>query len=61
MKSFTLKIEIGDKIKVGRFRNVATEIKDIKLDENGQPVIVTSKGDKKLLSCRIDKLEQEAQ
>jgi hypothetical protein len=26
------------------------------LDKNGQPVIVTSKGDKKLLSCRLTKL-----
>ena len=28
----------------------------IELDENGQPVIITSKGAKKLLSCRLTKL-----
>jgi hypothetical protein len=41
---------------VGRFRNVSTKIKKIELDENGQPVIITSKGAKKLLSCRLSKL-----
>ena len=29
MKSMTLKIDVGDTIEVGRFRNVATKIKDI--------------------------------
>ena len=56
MKEYTLKIKVGDLIEVGRFRNVQTKIKSITLDENGQPVIGTSKGKKKLLSCRIAKL-----
>ena len=56
MKQYKLTVNVGDIIEVGRFRNVATKIKNIKLDENGQPVIITSKGKKKLFSCRIVKL-----
>ena len=56
MKEYTLKIKVGDLIEVGRFRNVQTKIKSITLDENGQPVIGTSKRKKKLLSCRLTKL-----
>tara|TARA_E500000318_G_scaffold111692_1_gene131254 strand:- start:314 stop:532 length:219 start_codon:yes stop_codon:yes gene_type:complete len=56
MKKFDLKIKVGDKISVGRFRNVETKIKDIITDEHGQPVLVTSKGKKKLFSCRLVKL-----
>ena len=56
MKQYKLTINVGDTIEVGRFRNVTTKIKSIELDENGQPVIITSKGAKKLLSCRLAKL-----
>lgn len=60
MKSMTLKINVGDTIEVGRFRNVATKIKDIKKDQNGQPVIVTSSGSRKMLSFRLNKLVPKA-
>ena len=56
MKQYKLTVNVGDIIEVGRFRNVATKITNIKLDENGKPVIITSKGAKKLLSCRLAKL-----
>jgi hypothetical protein len=56
MKSFKLEINVGDTVEVGRFRNVIAKIKDIQIDENGQPVIITNKGTKKLLSCRLSKL-----
>jgi len=56
MKQYKLTINVGDTIEVGRFRNVTTKIKNIELDENGQPVIITNKGAKKLLSCRLVKL-----
>ena len=56
MKEYKLSIKVGDKVEVGRFRNVTTAIKKIELDEHGQPVIITSKGAKKLLSCRLSKL-----
>ena len=56
MKEFLIKVKVGDEIEVGRFRNVSTKIKAIEFDEYGQPVVVTEKGKKKLLSCRLSKL-----
>ena len=56
MKEYKLVGKVGDLIEVGRFRNVSTKIKKIEFEENGQPVIITSKGAKKLLSCRLTKL-----
>ena len=56
MKEYKLTIRVGDLVEVGRFRNVSTKIKKIELDNNWQPVIITNKGAKKLLSCRLSKL-----
>ena len=56
MKNFKIEINVGDTVEVGRFRNVIARIKDISVDDNGQPVIITSKGPKKLFSCRLSKL-----
>lgn len=56
MKNFKIEINVGDTVEVGRFRNVTAKIKDILIDENGQPVIITNKGPKKLFSCRLSKL-----
>jgi hypothetical protein len=56
MKSYKIEINVGDTVEVGRFRNVTAKIKDISIDENGQPVIITNKGPKKLFSCRLSKL-----
>ena len=56
MKTYKSSVSVGDLIEVGRFRNVQTKIKAIEIDEHGQPVIITSKGAKKLLSCRLSKL-----
>ena len=56
MKTYQIEIKVGDTVEVGRFRNVIAKIKDISIDDNGQPVIITSKGPKKLFSCRLSKL-----
>ena len=56
MKNFKIEINVGDTVEVGRFRNVTAKIKDISIDESGQPVIITNKGPKKLFSCRLSKL-----
>jgi hypothetical protein len=56
MKNFKIEINVGDTVEVGRFRNVIATIKDISIDDNGQPVIITNKGPKKLFSCRLSKL-----
>ena len=60
MKSFKIELKVGDKIDLGRLKNVRSEIKDIKTDQHGQPVIVTSKGEKKALSFRLSKLDWKA-
>ena len=56
MKEYKLNIRVGDDIEIGRFRNVIAKVKAIELDKHGQPVIITNKGSKKLLSCRLVKL-----
>jgi hypothetical protein len=56
MKKYSIEISVGDKVEVGRFRNVTAKITDISVDEHGQPVIITNKGPKKLFSCRLSKL-----
>jgi hypothetical protein len=56
MKEYKLNVKVGDKVEVGRFRNVIAKVKAIETDEHGQPVIITNKGAKKLLSCRLVKL-----
>jgi len=56
MKKYNIEINVGDTVEVGRFRNVVAKIKDISIDEHGQPVIITNKGPKKLFSCRLSKL-----
>ena len=49
MKNFKIEINVGDTVEVGRFRNVIAKNKDIAVDENGQPFIITNKEPKKLL------------
>ena len=56
MKKYSIEIQVGDTVEVGRFRNVTAKITDISIDEHGQPVIITNKGPKKLFSCRLSKL-----
>jgi|TARA_X000000368_G_scaffold366400_1_gene313185 hypothetical protein len=57
MDSFTIELKIGDKIDVGKFRNVRTTITDISLDDHGQPVVHTDKGERKALAFRVRKLD----
>jgi len=54
-------LEVGDEIKVGKFRNSKTNVKGFKKDDNGQPVVKTGKGDKKAYSFRVSKLEETYQ
>jgi hypothetical protein len=56
MKSYRIDVNVGDLVDVGRFRNVQTKIKGIEIDEHGQPVIITTKGKKKLFSLTINKI-----
>lgn len=56
MKKFTVDINIGDTILVGKFKNVPIKVADIETDEYGQPVIISNTGKKHLFACRVDKL-----
>ena len=55
MKELTVKLKVGDELLFGRFRNVNATIKDISIDDNGQPVIHTAKGKKNVLGFRVSK------
>lgn len=50
-------LEVGDEVKVGRFKNRKAEIKGFDKDDHGQPVLKTNKGDQKLFKPRVSKLE----
>jgi len=52
MKNYKVTISVGDKIAVGKFRNSVKTIKEIKI-EDGQPVVVTSAGKRKLLNFKL--------
>jgi hypothetical protein len=56
MKKFTVDINKGDTIMVGKFKNVPIKVVDIELDQYGQPVIISNTGKKHLFACRVDKL-----
>ncbi len=38
-KQFTIPIEVGDTIMVGRFRNKPVKVKEVGIDELGQPTV----------------------
>jgi hypothetical protein len=54
-------LEVGDILKVGKFKNRAVEIKGFSTDEHGQPVADTTKGDQKIFKPRVAKLEPGAE
>lgn len=49
-------IEVGDEVKIGKFKNRKAEVKGITLDKNDHPVLKTTKGDQQLFKPRISKL-----
>lgn len=51
-------IQVGDEVKVGKFKNRRAEVKGFAKDENNQPVLKTTRGDQKLFKPRISKLEE---
>jgi len=50
-------IDVGDEVKVGKFKNRKAEVKGFTKDDHGQPVLKTTKGDQKLFKPRVTKLE----
>lgn len=49
-------INVGDEIRVGKFKNRKAEVTGFDKDEYNQPVLKTTKGDQKLFKPRISKL-----
>jgi hypothetical protein len=49
-------LEVGDILLVGKFKNRRATIKGFDIDEHGQPVANTDKGDQKIFKPRIEKL-----
>lgn len=52
-------IDVGDEVKVGKFKNSKATVKGFKKDDHNQPVLKTNKGDKKLFNLRLSKLQTE--
>ena len=52
-------INVGDEVKVGKFKNRRAEVKGFTTDKNNQPVLKTDKGDQQLFKPRISKLMKE--
>lgn len=52
-------IDVGDEVKVGKFKNSKATVKGFKKDDYNQPVLKTNKGDKKLFNLRLSKLQEE--
>lgn len=61
MKSYTISLEKGDKVLMGKYRNKEAEIKGFSLDKHNQPVMHTNKGTRKMTAFRIaDKMPEES-
>lgn len=52
-------IDVGDEVRVGKFKNRKAEVKGFKTDKNNQPVLKTTKGDQQLFKPRITKLMKD--
>lgn len=51
-------ITVGDEVKTGKFKNSKATVKGFKKDDHNQPVLKTTKGDKKLFNLRLSKLQK---
>ena len=54
-------IEVGDEVLVGKFKNSKATVKGFTKDAHNQPVMKTTKGDKKVFKDRHSKLVQEGE
>ena len=60
IEKFTVEIEVGDRIEMGRFHLANQTIKAIEIDKWGRPVLVLEKKKKRgLFNCRLKKLIPE--
>ena len=57
LEKFTVEIEVGDEIEIGRFHLANQTITAIELDKWGHPVVTTNRGRKvSMLAKRLKKL-----
>ena len=54
-------IDVGDEVRVGKFKNRKAEVQGFTKDKNNQPVLRTNKGDQQLFKPRITKLMKDAE
>ena len=59
MKQYSITVNVGDVVWIGRFKNVKAKITAIEIDAKGQPVIYTSKGKRKLLNYNLDAMNDK--
>lgn len=52
-------IEVGDEVKVGKFKNRKATVTGFDKDDHQQPVLKTTKGAHKLFKPRLSKLDKE--
>ena len=52
-------IEIGDSIRVGKFKNRNATVTGFGTDKHGQPILHTTKGDQALFKPRLAKLMKD--
>lgn len=52
-------IEVGDEVKVGKFKNRKATVTGFDKDDNNHPVLKTNKGDQQLFKPRLSKLIQD--
>ena len=50
------KLNVGDMILIGKYRNRAATIKGFETDKNNQPLVKTNKGTRSLYRFRVNKL-----
>ena len=55
-ETYKLEINVGDIVLMGKFKNKKAEVEGFDFDDNNQPVIITSKGQRNLHPFRINKL-----
>lgn len=58
-EGFEIDLEPSDIIKGGKFLNKQMTVKGFSTDDNGQPTVITDKGEKPMLKFRIAKLIPE--
>ena len=57
-ETMTIKLKIGDTIKIGKWKNRSATIEGFETDEHNQPTVLTDKGEVNVLHFRLDKLTE---